>query len=196
MKCCMTTAPVHRILSAVLEEIRVCAWRLYLDTPGGPATVPMLRGVWGAALLRRAPDVYRAIFEGSSELVPAYVLRPAPARNCPASAIDFIVFGRASATAEAEVWSAWEDALRAGLGSRRIPARLMQVRPLAWDGTPLAAGIVQPSFPLAPLPWPLANPNALCLLRFASPLRRLRDGRVRWPTCSSPRRGRTSARAR
>lgn len=165
-------------LTEILTDIHVRAWRLCLDTCGVEVTVPLLRGVWGAALHRRAPDVYQALFEGSADRVPAYVLRPAPAPTVLTAAVDFIVFGRAPAAAEREVWAAWDDALRAGLGSQRVPARLVQVRPLAWDGTPLSPGITQPGFPLWPLSWPLRDPATPCVLRFPSPLRLLRDGRL------------------
>ncbi len=40
----------QRQLDSALRAIRVKAWRLHLETPGVVATVPMLRGVWGAAL--------------------------------------------------------------------------------------------------------------------------------------------------
>lgn len=167
-----------RRLTDVLAGIRVRAWRLHLDTRGVAATVPILRGVWGAALHRRAPEVYRALFEGSSDLVPAYLLRPAPLAVLPAPAVDFLVFGTANEAVEREMWSAWDDALQTGLGSRRVPARLREVRPLAWDGTPLAPAVAQPGFSLAPLPWPGGDPTAPCAVRFRAPLRLLRDGKL------------------
>lgn len=49
-------------LLATLSAIPILPRRMLLDTPGVAATVPMLRGVWGAALHDLDPDVYAAVF--------------------------------------------------------------------------------------------------------------------------------------
>jgi hypothetical protein len=49
-------------LGSTLSAIRILPRRILLDTPGVAATVPMLRGVWGAALHDLEPTVYAAVF--------------------------------------------------------------------------------------------------------------------------------------
>ncbi len=49
-------------LNSALASIRVMPRRMLLDTPGVAATVPMLRGVWGAALHDLDPAAYAAVF--------------------------------------------------------------------------------------------------------------------------------------
>jgi hypothetical protein len=56
-----------RILCA-LSAISVLPRRILLETPGIAATVPMLRGVWGAALHDLDPDVYAVVFSPNDEL--------------------------------------------------------------------------------------------------------------------------------
>lgn len=54
--------PLADRLSAALSPIHVLPRRMLLDTPGVAATVPMLRGVWGAALHDLDPAAYAAVF--------------------------------------------------------------------------------------------------------------------------------------
>lgn len=54
--------PLAERLSAALSAVRVLPRRMLLDTPGVAATVPMLRGVWGAALHDLDPAAYAAVF--------------------------------------------------------------------------------------------------------------------------------------
>ena len=169
---------LFRVLRDALGGLTVRAWRLHLDTPGVFATVPMLRGVWGAALRSRDSGLYEALFEGGPTQTPRYVLRPAPIAARPAPALDFLLFGPPDEEADRAVWAAWDDALATGLGPERRPARLTEVRPLAWDGTPLAPSRRQPGFRPYPLPWPGDDPDAPCRLSFGEPLRLLRDGRL------------------
>jgi CRISPR-associated endoribonuclease Cas6 len=165
---------LYECLAAVL----VRAWRVHLDTPGVRATVPMLRGVWGAALRRLDANLYAWLFEGSPTETPRYVIRPAPSEAIPAPALEFLLFGPHSPVAEEVVWAAWEEALRTGLGPERRPARLLEVRPLAWDGTPLSPSRRQPGFALADLTWPAGEVSCPCRLDFPAPLRMLRDHRL------------------
>jgi hypothetical protein len=167
-------SPLHECLAATA----VRAWRLHLDTPGVYATVPLLRGVWGAALHRLDPALYAVLFEGGATATPRYLMRPAPADAQPAPALELVLFGEPDAAVERVVWAAWEGALRTGLGPRRQAADLVAVRPLAWDGTALAPARVQPGFRLHPLPWPAGDPEAPCRLVFAAPLRLLRQGHL------------------
>ncbi len=58
------------LVEAALSRIRVRAWWMYLETPGVMATVPMLRGVWGAALHALTQEVYGRLFGGDNAAVP------------------------------------------------------------------------------------------------------------------------------
>jgi len=169
--------PLQCALHQGLAQLTVRAWRLHLETPGVQATVPLLRGVWGAALHDLAPDLYRSLFEGAPSGTPGYLVRPAPAESLPAPALEFLLFGPSSPEQEAPVWAAWELALERGLGPERRRARLLDVRPLAWDRTVLGAARRQPGFALAPLPWPTAEGQPW-RLEFPAPLRLLRNGRL------------------
>jgi hypothetical protein len=64
----------------VLASLTVRVWRLHRETPGVIATVPILRGVWGAALHAVSERVYQDLFLGGASRVPRYWLRPAPPR--------------------------------------------------------------------------------------------------------------------
>jgi hypothetical protein len=166
--------PLCLDLRRALAGLVVRAWRLHLETPGVFATVPLLRGVWGKALHDLDLALYQSLFDGGANGTPGYLIRPAPPDAEPAPALDFLLFGPPDSSAEARVWEAWEVALQAGLGPQRHPARLAAVRPLAWDGTALRPGRIQPGFALAPLSWPLPDRHP-CRLVFPAPLRLLRD---------------------
>lgn len=174
----MIGASLQAELRNALARLFVRAWRLHLQTPGVLATVPLLRGVWGAALHEMDPELYQVLFAGGPSGTPGYVLRPAPAGVEPAPALEMILFGRTNRAEEESVWSAWDLALSKGLGPARVPARLIEVRPLAWDGTALVPAQVQPGFPLSPLPWPTGDASAPCRLSFSAPLRLLRRGQL------------------
>jgi hypothetical protein len=165
----------RRALRICLASLRLRAWRLHLETPGVRATVPMLRGVWGLALHDLDLPLYQRVFVGGEEGRPLYLLRPAPELLQPAPAVEFFLFGPADPVAESVVWSAWEQALARGLGPERVPARLVEIRPVAWDGTALSPERVQPGFSLCPLPWPAGPTEAPCRLVFPAPVRILRD---------------------
>ena len=162
-------------LRSCLAGLRVRAWRLHLETPRVQATVPMLRGVWGAALHELDRTLYERLFTGGDRERPMYLMRPAPPWVRPSPAVEFFLFGQAEPAVEETAWSAWERALHRGLGADRAPARLVEVRPLAWDGTALTPGRVQPGFTLYPLPWPAGPADRPCQLVFPGPVRVLRD---------------------
>lgn len=165
-------------LQKTLASLTVRAWRLHLETPGVLATVPLLRGVWGAALKSLSPHCYASLFEGGAGRTPRYLMRPAPPEASPAPAVEFLLFGPHDEAETDAAWSAWEESLRRGLGPERRPAQLVAVHPLAWDGTALMEGRRQPGFRLHPLPWPGGDPTDPCRLVFEAPLRLLRDGRL------------------
>jgi hypothetical protein len=167
--------PLLQALHQGLSRLTVRAWRLTLSLAEVQPTVPLLRGVWGAALHDLDRRLYDSLFEGKPGGTPGYLLRPASGSSERGFMLDFLLFGAPEAAAEELAWSAWELALQRGLGPQRVPARLEDVRPVAWDGTLLTPARRQPGFALAPLPWPgsAARP---CRLVFPTPLRLLRDG--------------------
>jgi|GEM_PF-743901 len=86
-------------LIAALQAVFVLPRRMLLETPGVQATVPMLRGVWGAALHDLDPVAYAAVFAPNDQASgsgnpdpppwpPPHRAGPALAQaqaNCPAS---------------------------------------------------------------------------------------------------------------
>ena len=166
------------LVEGALSRIRVRAWRLHLETPGVLATVPMLRGVWGAALHALSQGVYGRLFGGDDAAVPRYLLRPAPREALPAPAVELLLFGDLSDDEKATAWAAWDQAAGTGLGAERWPFRIVQAVPLAWDETPLRPARVQPGFTLADLPWPLDRPTRACRLDFPAPLRLIHHKRL------------------
>ncbi len=173
----------QRQLDAALRAIRVKAWRLHLETPGVVVTVPMLRGVWGAALRAESEGCYCRLFEGAGSERPRYLMRPALQVAQPAPAVEFLLF---SATQNPQddrddeeiAWTAWDRACRQGLGPRRHPFRLSAAVPLAWDGSALQPARRQPGFVLEDMPWPVGTRDTPCRLEFPAPLRLLRQGKL------------------
>ncbi len=72
-----------RQMASSLEIVQVLPRRLLLDTPGVAATVPMLRGVWGAALHDLDQAVYAAVFAPNDEPQIPRHSQPPPARSRP-----------------------------------------------------------------------------------------------------------------
>ncbi len=108
-------------LGALLSRLTVRPRRLLLDTPGVETTVPMLRGVWGAALHGLDADVWQIVFEGIRDgamRTPGYVLRPAPQDPEIAPAVEWISFGPGLAH-DAILQRAWDVASGMGLGPDR-----------------------------------------------------------------------------
>lgn len=173
------------ILRSVLGSLTVRVWRLHLETPGVVATVPLLRGVWGAALRAVSENAYKSIFEGGAVRVPRYWLRPAPQEARPVPAVEWCLIGPGTAQCEPVAWEAWDRACRQGLGPERRAFVIKEAMPLAWDETALTSAQSQPGFALEGLPWPAGRVSKSCQLAFPAPLRLLRDHRlVQTPTPS------------
>jgi len=156
-----------------LEPLAVVPRRLLLETNGVPATVPMLRGVWGAALHELDGDAYRAVFSPASGQVPGYVLRPAPPDPHFAPAVDWILIGDA-ADHEHSLVRAWIAAAQRGLGKQRQTFQIRQVRAIRLDGTTTDEVF---AWSLRDMRWPLPA-DAPCRLAFPSPLRLIWRGRL------------------
>ena len=171
-------AALNERLDSALRGIVLRAWRLHLETPGVQATVPMLRGVWGASLKVLSEPLYHRLFVGGDIGTPRYVLRPALPEARPAPAVEFLLFGPPDPRDDDIVWAAWDRACHGGLGPQRHPFVLSEIRPLVWDGTPLGPNRSQPGFTLCPLPWPAGDPSGACRLEFLAPLRLIYSGRL------------------
>src|SRR3954470_23826370 len=107
------------LAETTLGGLRVRAWRLHIDTPGVFANVPMLRGVWGAAMRTESEAIYQDLFEGGEQGVPRYLMRPAPPGAMPSPAVEFLLFGTSTVESDAVVWAAWDRACHQGLGPAR-----------------------------------------------------------------------------
>lgn len=187
----MTTAGLANSISSAgrllraMDAIPILPCRVLLETPGVNATVPMLRGVWGAALRGLDRSAYDRVFEGGlsssghatvpHEKTPLYVLRPAPPDPAFAPAMEWILI--ADAVPKGRLLAeAWQRAAEAGLGPQRRPFKLRQWVGIAPDGRP-----AEKSGPwrLGQCAWPCENPQQTpCQVRFDSPLRLRRRGRL------------------
>ena len=173
-------------LLALTDQVLVRAHRIAFDTGSTRATIPMLRGVWGRAMHELEPIVYAILFEGrhdrakfgvGQQMLPLYVLRPAPPDPAFAPAVDLLLFGEGCDHASTAL-HALEVASKAGLGAKREPFRIEQVCGLSSDGQRVAE----------PQTWFLRS-VAECLilkvsgsdrlrLEFDGPLRILRKGKL------------------
>lgn len=172
---------IVELLENAARRVHLHAIRMHLETPDVQATVPMLRGVWGAKLKTLAPVLYEAVFEATSTSVslPRYIFRPASPAVLPRPAVEWLLINVAFHDLPVLV-RAWDDALATGLGKKRVPAQTLYRLPLG------PGGEVDPSahdgFTLDRAAWPLP-PDVPCRLCFVSPLRIYRQKRlIRQPT--------------
>lgn len=168
----------------LLGSIAVLPRRMRLDTGSVPATIPMLRGVWGAALYHLDGGVYGRVFDpptcGASRGTPLYVLRPAVWERGPEVAVDWILFG-SGIDDDVMLRRAWDVASGMGLGRRRQRFFIRRYETLGPDGRSVRR---QHPWSLSQVDWPMERDQA-CRLVFRSPLRLLRRGRlIRTPTIS------------
>jgi hypothetical protein len=161
-------------LLPLLRRLAVLPRLLVLDTPGVRASVPMLRGVWGAALHGLDPEAYAAVFAPPTPNTPVgYLLRPAPPGPHDAPGLHWFLFGDACRREEV-LRRAWDVASGMGLGPQRRRWFVRRWTTLGPDGQ--ESGDSRP-WTLDAVRWPLA-PDAPCRLHFPAPLRLLRRGRL------------------
>ncbi|MBM4001265.1 MAG: CRISPR system precrRNA processing endoribonuclease RAMP protein Cas6 [Planctomycetes bacterium] len=166
-----------------LGGVYVLPYRVRLETPGVFATVPMLRGVWGAALHDLDRSVYDSVFapdgDGVGQRSPGYLLRAAPPDPAIAPAMDWILIGETARRPDLQetLWRAWDIASGMGLGPHRIRFHLRDRWAIDSNGMRLGA----------PRAWSLAevrpfhdgDPGTTPLrLRFDAPVRLIRQGRL------------------
>ena len=168
-------------LQTVLSHITIRPRRILLTTPGVEATVPMIRGVWGAALHRLDRQVYRDVFEGGaneSDRTPGYILRPAPPDPDTAPAIEWISLG-CGLVHDSLLIDAWKIGSQMGLGANRQPfdiRSVMALRPgndVRSEQAPTFAWTLDQAVSDMAL-----NENTPCALVFNAPLRLIRKSRI------------------
>ncbi len=180
--------PLAPALRSLLAGVSILPRRLSLDTPGVHATVPMLRGVWGAALHDLDAEAYTQVFEGVGTPVrrsPGYVLRPASRDPADAPAVEWMLIG-AAIVHDQLLWRAWDVASGMGLGPERQRFRFRAVRTVAASGDFAKDVSSNPAvgtagaWTLDTAAWPLdGDPAAIpCRLWFSAPLRILRSHRL------------------
>ena len=155
-----------------LDHIRILPRRLILCTPGSEPTVPMLRGVWGAALHQLNRPVYDKVFGPEGGDLPLYLMRaglPIP-RESPA--VEHFLFN-AAIDSDTILLQAWMRACDTGLGPNREPFFLR-----GYTMGPDSSRLDSDSFwKMSELFWPLHGP-AWCdpvIIRFPLPVRLLRN---------------------
>jgi CRISPR/Cas system endoribonuclease Cas6 (RAMP superfamily) len=217
------TAAAHAPLQMAVTRLRFTAAvdrPLLLPAHAGA----LLRGVFGAALrhgacstglphcgecpLRRS-CAYTAIFETPpqptqfeqvfSQVPNPYVIEPptGPAEIRPGEPLRFhmVIVGEATQRQLPLIVSAWQRALRAGLGQARVPGRLVAVEAVDAVGSVVPAFDLGAARPLAPLPAlalaasPIADaaPASGLLLHFDTPLRLQHESRPLRPQQLTPR---------
>ncbi len=128
----------EELLSA-LAQIRLLPMRCLLQVEAKGVTLPMLRGVWGAALHDLDADAYRVVFDpkaqgGRDEPIPLYLMRPAPKEGDFWPAFEWALIGEALRYQES-CRRAWDVAAGRGIGRNREPFFMRRVVGLAPDGT-------------------------------------------------------------
>jgi len=166
------------LIQTILSQVRILPRRLSLLTPGVHTTVPMLRGVWGAALHDLAPEAYCSVFLGQGaarDRVPSFVLRPAPPSPDDFPALEWILIGN-GLNYDSTLLRAWDIASGMGLGPARRRFHIRACRPLSPAGNLLAPERESSGWSLLQVAWPLDGTadSAPCRLRFPAPLRLLR----------------------
>lgn len=156
---------------SAMADIRILPRRLSLETPRVKASVPMMRGVWGAALHDLDPRAYDQVFASDP---PRYILRPAPPDPANAPALDWILPAADPGNDDA-LLSAWRKAAVCGLGPDRVPFKLRSVDPLGPDGG-LVKDEIAVGWRLTEARWPIGGdpPVTPCRIVFPAPLRILR----------------------
>ena len=165
-------------IQQLLDKVTVNAWRLFLHTPHIHATTPMIRGVWGRALMRLDRSLYDQVFAGSNQQshnLPRYIVRPAPPDPDTAPALDWILFNVDQRHGRT-LWKAWDMACVMGLGSNREPFRIHRRRSLMSDNRLTGWN----SWTLGDVKWPLLGDPAFvpCSLKFDVPVRLIKRGQL------------------
>ena len=173
---------LEREILNLLARVEILRHRILLDTGTVRATAPMLRGAWGRALHQLDLEAYRQVFEGrrannANDQSPLYVVRPAPPNPAFSPAFDWILVGHANRF-ESTLFRAWTIASEFGLGSKREPFSIRQVK---WLDACSHTGTDRQSWHLSNAAentrGEFAGGSPLQLI-FNSPLRLIRNGKL------------------
>jgi len=168
---------LHKHLDALLSTVKVSAFRLLLRTPDVFASTPMIRGVWGRAIMNLDHGLYDRVFLGkiaNGQSLPRYIIRPAPFDPNMAPALDWILFS-VKRSDEQLLWRAWDIACGMGLGKYRKPFAI-EDRMVLSPNNECQNG----SWTLADANWPLIGDPAStpCVLRADVPMRLIKRGQL------------------
>lgn len=160
----------------VMDEVAVLPRRMRLSEGQAALTVPLLRGVWGAALKALDERAYEAVFR-DDDGHRGYVIRPGPGDE---RAIEFVLYGRALEH-DSSLMRAWDVAAGMGYGAERERVFVTQARRLEPDGG-LGADALRTctGWKLSEAGWPGVAGAATTpvVLRFDAPLRLMREGHL------------------
>lgn len=165
-----------KILEGLLRSVRICGWRVGLESKARNVTLPILRGVFGAALHQTSEQAYSELFRpDGDDSAPAYLLRRSAHQLPYETVFEMILFDRALPHLAA-IRAAWEIAGEMGLGRERHRFRVAHMAQLTAGGRPATVGEPAAAFPLSEATWPLAGDPARepARLLFPEPLRMLR----------------------
>jgi hypothetical protein len=166
-------------IQAILTQVFILPRRLSLLLPHVRATIPMLRGVWGAALHDLDPEAYGCVFMGEGsphQRVPKFVLRAAPGSTEGLLLLEWILIG--GLEYDASLLRAWDVASGMGLGRERRRFHIRDRQVLGPGGEPLPND--GRGWSLYQAVWPLdgAPQSTPCRLEFPAPLRLIRAHRL------------------
>jgi len=160
-------------LKSLLQYVHVLPRRLNVDTEETSLTVPMLRGVWGAALHDFDNEAYQAVFGASPS---CYIIRPASSDRGRAPVMEWILIGDATKY-DQNLVRAWDIASGMGVGAQRTRYHIRESYVLGPDGQ---ANKVGSAWRLSDTVWPVAGEAKCtpCRIECATPLRILRNDRL------------------
>jgi hypothetical protein len=167
-------APATR---ALCGGVHVAAWRLGLAS-ARRVELPVLRGVFGAALHELDEGVYRAVFRPDEpDASPGYMLRHSGHRVDGQALFELVLFDRALPHCDL-VFEALQLAGERGLGRDRRPYVLSRLAWLDAWGRPVLEQVQEQPFCLDAVTWPLAGDPATtpCRVLFPEPVRLMRQG--------------------
>lgn len=163
-------------LAKLLDEIEILPRRMWLTRSETGLTVPLLRGVWGAALHGLDRRAYQEVFRDDSGQR-GYLIRPWPTDE---PVIEFVLLGD-GLEHDQSLMRAWDVAAGMGYGPRREQVFIERARRVEPDGSAgCDAWAGAEGWRLCQAPWPLGgNPERTAArLRFDAPLRLMRDGEL------------------
>lgn len=172
----------HELATAtrrLCSGVHVAAWRLGLAS-ARRVELPVLRGVFGAALHELDENAYQEVFRTDEpDASPGYLLRHCGHRVDGQAVFELVLFDRALPYCDV-VFEALQLAGERGLGRDRRPYRLSRLAWLDAGGRPVLELAQEQPFGLDEAAWPLAGDPATtpCRVLFPEPVRLMRQGNL------------------